>query len=84
MTDDDGDIPSLISINLDRASFFMTGEYPDYNIYPYEDDIGYYTISVNLTDNNVNPLYGVYSFIIKVEKYVNVSNSTNSTSNSTS
>lgn len=68
-TDPDLDDSAIQFVDFGAASSFITGKFPNYLIKPISNDtdIGVYPISVNLTDNNPNPLSSITSFTITVD-----------------
>ena len=67
LTDDDGDDASMVSLNLGTASTFITANYPNLNINPTtSSNIGNYSVTVTVTDDNSSPKSAKYTLKINV------------------
>jgi len=56
-------------LDFGKAEEFITGNFPKYDIKPFDNDThpGVYKVKLKLTDNNPNPMSSTYSFIITIE-----------------
>ena len=67
MIDNDlGDIPTLKHINFGEANEFVTGSFPKYLLNPLDINVGNYTVTVKVADDQENPLSATYTFNIEV------------------
>ena len=60
------DVPSIVSINWGGAAGFVTGKDRSFLLMPKDNttDVGKFTVTIYLKDNNPNPLTSKFSFII--------------------
>jgi hypothetical protein len=67
--DDKEDFVYLYSIDFYNQPDFISGNFPKYDITPRDNksNPGVYPVRVNISDNNPNPRYTIYSFKIFVE-----------------
>ncbi|CDW71724.1 cadg domain containing protein [Stylonychia lemnae] len=65
--DTDGDVVSVSDPKFGQAAF-ISGSYPNFQLKPKFSDLGEYKVQVTVTDDNMNPLSGTYTFQITVTK----------------
>lgn len=91
LVDDDSlDVGKVISLDLSNAGGFTLGSYPTLTFRPTKpSEVGSYTISVKVADDNLNSQSALYSFYLTVQDsstslHVDAIASTNATKTDTS
>lgn len=65
--DDEGNAVGIVMASLGSASKFTTGSFPKYTFKPKTTDVGEYSITIMVSDNDPIPLSAEYNFTLYVD-----------------
>ena len=65
--DDEGNAVGIVMASLGSASKFTTGSFPKYTFKPKSTDVGEYSITIMVSDNDPIPLAAEYNFTLYVD-----------------